>query len=401
MKNSSQIDIAHENMSLADFIRQNLEPIIQEWITFAKTRTPASDGMTTLTLRDHVEEILNFIADDLESFQTDFEQVEKSHGEAPKEGGNEDSAAETHAALRLAGGFDIDQMVSEYRALRASVVKLWRAKNKNLSDEDFDNLTRFHEAVDQVMTESITHYTRKIADSRNMFLGILGHDLRNPLGAILMSGQLMGLRGQLNPKQTILAAQIVESTERATEIITSLLDLTITGLGSGLPVVRELMDMSAVSKQLVAEMQAQYPQKKIFLETTGDMHGDWDKTRIGQVFSNLIGNAVQYSSSESAIHVFVKREFEAVILSVHNEGIPIPRDHIGKIFDALDRGAERRTESSNLGLGLYITKQIILAHGGTISVTSTQEEGTTFIATLPRHSSEKISKNIEEENTNT
>src|SRR6476619_7367564 len=140
---------------LADFIRHNHAAIVKEWIDFARTRSPASDGMSKLALQDHVVDILKFIAADLESPQTRAEQVDKSHGLAQEDAPFRQSAAEVHSALRLADGFDIDQMVSEYRALRASVVKQWVAQHKTLASTDVEDLTRFNEAIDHAVTESV------------------------------------------------------------------------------------------------------------------------------------------------------------------------------------------------------------------------------------------------------
>ena len=126
-------------MRLAHFIRENPAPIIGEWEQFARSLTPASDGMNRLALRDHVEDLLSFIADDLETPQSKTEQIEKSHGE--KADTLETSAAETHAALRFADGFNMDQMVAEYRALRASVIKLWETQRGRATDVDFRDLT--------------------------------------------------------------------------------------------------------------------------------------------------------------------------------------------------------------------------------------------------------------------
>ena len=123
---------------LADFIRNNHPAIIKEWTDFARTRSPASDGMSKLALEDHIADILKFIADDLESPQTPRERVEKSRGSAVENGPFDQSAAEIHSALRLADGFDIDQMVSEYRALRASVMKQWVAQQESLASTDIE-----------------------------------------------------------------------------------------------------------------------------------------------------------------------------------------------------------------------------------------------------------------------
>jgi hypothetical protein len=236
-------------MRLAHFIRENPRPIIGEWEQFARSLTPASDGMSRLALRDHVEDLLAFIADDLETPQSKAEQIEKSHGE--KSDTPEASAAETHAALRFADGFDMDQMVAEYRALRASVIKLWETQRGQATDVDFRDLTRFNEALDQQMIESIHHYTEKSVLSKDMFLGILSHELRNPLGSMAMSAELAPKLGALTEQQKTLMSTIARSGARAIEIVNHLLDLTRVRLGSGLVVVKEPMDMDAVSRQMV------------------------------------------------------------------------------------------------------------------------------------------------------
>jgi len=376
---------------LAGFIRENTKQIIAEWETFARTLIPAANHMTPLALRDHINEILAFIVSDIESPQTGTEQIQKSHGEKEKDPAP--TAAETHAALRLAGGFDIDQMVSEYRALRASVIKLWSKANTQINGTDILDLTRFHESIDQELAESVSHYTKKVSYSKDLFIGILSHDLRSPLNVISMSAQLMLNMGTpdrqqtLNERQTMLTTQIYESASRITVIVDDLLDVTRARFGSGLPVVRAPMDMGFVSQQLVDEMRVAYPTRIMTLEILGDTKGEWDKARIGQVFSNLMGNAIQYSFKDSSIDVTVTGNPEEVIVSVHNEGVPISPGKIETVFNSLTRAvidAGDHPGTVNLGLGLYISKEIVVSHGGTIDVTSSEADGTTFTARFPR-----------------
>jgi signal transduction histidine kinase len=375
-----------DNMRLAAFIRKTQQPIIEHWEIFARTLVPASDDMSPRSLRNHIKDILAFIADDIEAPQTDSERVEKSEGKKPKN--TEHSAAEIHASLRQTGGFSMDQMVSEFRALRASVIKLWEAQLTEATKTDVSDLTRFDESIDQAITEGISYYTKTIDHSRDLFLAVLSHDLRNPIGAMKMSAQLILNIGALNERQTSFVSQIVASAERATEIINHLLDITRARLGSGLEVIKKDMDMAFVSRQLIDEMRAMHPSRKFELEISGETEGKWDKARIGQVFSNLLGNAVQYGFKDLPIGVTIKGDPETVSVSVHNDGIPIPPDAIGGIFDELTRaGGEKSAnaqESTNLGLGLYITKQIVSAHGGTVGVTSSEKNGTTFTALFPR-----------------
>lgn len=149
------------------------------------------------------------------------------------------------------------------------------------------------------------------------------------------------------------------------------------------------MDVAFVSRQLVDEMRALHPGRTFTLEISGDTEGEWDKPRIGQVLSNLLGNAVQYGFTDAPIGVTVEGNAEAVLLSVHNHGVPIAPDAIAGIFDSLTRGAPENGDqprSLHLGLGLYITKEIVSAHGGSIGVTSTEKAGTTFTISFPRSS---------------
>ena len=373
-------------MSLAAFIRGNTDSIIEEWQNFARGLEPASDGMSPLSLRNHIVQILTFIADDIDSPQSDCEQITKSHGEKRHNSTPTESPASVHASLRLDGGFSMDQMVSEYRALRASVVRLWTEGRNEVGIGDLSELTRFNESVDQELTESISFYTKTLDHSRHMFLGILGHDLRSPLGAAKMSAQLALHIGPLNERQTMLMSQVVSSAGRATEIVEHLLDLARSRLGSGLPIIKQHMDIGFVTRQLVDETRVIHPGRKITLEVSGDTEGEWDKARLGQVLSNLLSNAVQYGFTDMPICVTVKGSTEEVVLSVHNDGVPIPPAVRARIFDSLVRGASKDTDSPshNLGLGLYITKAIVSAHNGTIDVKSSEKGGTEFIVRFPR-----------------
>ncbi len=376
-----------EPLRLADFIRANVDSIVAEWIRFAQTREPASENMTDLALKDHIVEILAFIADDLETTQTKKEQVQKSRGLGIADGEFTRSAAEVHATLRLSDGFNIDQMVSEYRALRASVVKQWTATGQVLPATDLEDLTRFNEAIDQAMTESVADYTKVINQSRDMFLGVLGHDLRNPISAVLMTARTMSKRDTADSRQSMLASQIARTMERATSILDDLLELTRSTFGAEIPLVRTPMQMDELGAQLVEEMRTFSNGRQIEIDTRGEMQGEWDKARMGQVFSNLIGNALQYSPDGSAVTVTVSGQEDRVLISVHNSGDPIPLDTQKTIFKSLTRGFDSSSQgagSTNLGLGLFIAHKIVTAHGGTLAVDSSRDRGTTFTAVMPK-----------------
>ena len=378
-------DLKTLDRRLPVFIQRNTDLIVGEWESFARTLMPSAAGMTPLALRDHIHQILAFVVCDMRSSQTATEQKEKSQGDKKQD--QPVTAAQTHAAIRLAGGFNIDQMVSEYRALRASVLKLWSRSAPAFDAQDIRDMTRFNESIDQELTESIDFYTCKAAQAKELLTAILGHDLRGPLQAIMMSTELALHLGGLGDRQVMLAKQTMDSALRMNTLISKLLDVTRARFGDKLPVVRAMMNMGFVAQQIVDEVRVVNPQRTITLNMSGVLTGEWDKARIGQVFSNLISNAIQYGFQHSPVRIEVEGCSETMILTVSNDGPPIPPDKINTIFDPLTRILSNNGSlppSANLGLGLYITKEVVMAHGGTIDVTSSEMEGTVFTARLPR-----------------
>lgn len=371
---------------LSVFISDNTYSIVEEWENFAKTLTPSAEGMTPLALRDHIHQILDFIEKDITSSQTPKEQTKKSKGNKDNKSGN--TAAEIHASLRLSGGFNIEQMVSEYRALRASVIKLWGRTNPHMDKEDVEELTRFNESIDQALAESVSFYTKEVLHSKDIFVGILSHDIRGPLQAITLSTELLIHTGNITERQKIIAKGALESADRISSLVDNLLDVTRARFGGGLHIVRSLMDVSFLAHQIVEEIRIVHPSRTINLDTPEELKCEWDKARIGQVFANLISNALQYSFKDTPVWISIAKSQDSVYISINNDGLPIPREKINSIFDPLTRGSvnndEKKIMSSNLGLGLFITREIVQAHGGNISVSSSELDGTIFTVEIPR-----------------
>ncbi|AHL33449.1 histidine kinase [Pseudomonas brassicacearum] len=374
-------------MRLADFILDNIEPILQAWEDFAKTITPASEGMDSVALRDHAEQMLRTIAADLRTSQTRKERIAKSHGDAPAT--DAETPAETHAIIRQSSGFTVEQMVSEYRALRTSVLMLWMPHTQLEHKQVMDDLIRFNEAVDQALAESVVSYSSAVDAARNIFLGILGHDLRSPLGAILLSSEVLLRAGDLPAKATKISSRIYTSVKRATKIVGDLLDFTRTQLGSGIPVQRFNGDLVAACEGMVEEARAYHPENRILFETTGPLEGLFDQARMEQVFSNLIGNAVQHGTEGTPITVSLSAEEDTAVVAINNQGKPIAEDAIGSIFNPMVRqlhsGEMQYGSTAGLGLGLYIASAIVAAHKGTIEVHSKVRSGTTFTVRIPLH----------------
>jgi len=371
-------------MRLAAFIRSNVEHIAAEWELFAATLLPKEEFSKSM-LRDGIIDMLDEIAADMDSFQSDEQQQGKSEGE-PRRYQHMEDAAERHALARVKMGLSSRQVISEFRALRATVVRLWQQDSTEINQSSLYDLTRFNEAIDQALTEAAVRYTTEIERSRELFLGILGHDLRNPLAAISGLAQLLP-RAKDADRQREFASQILISVGRMSHMITDLIELARVRLGTGIAINPAPTCMRRVCASAVEEMKAIYPKRVFRLNCEEDIPGEWDQARMSQLLSNLLGNAVQHGEGHSPITVTARRGGNGVDIAVHNSGMAISPRLIPKLFDCLVQGApgprDAEDNSTSLGLGLYIAREIIVAHGGTIEVCSTEAEGTTFTAHLP------------------
>jgi signal transduction histidine kinase len=374
---------------LADFILANRGAILAEWEAFARTCTPASGSMNLQALSDHANEMLAVIAQDLTTPQNAAEQQEKSKGNAPIASDEARTAAEKHGTGRAESGFSMDQMVAEYRALRASVIRLWSKEQGEVTREDLDDLTRFNEAIDQSLAESILRFTQDLDKSKEMFLAILGHDLRNPIGAVMTSARFMLETKELTEPHLTLTTRIVSASTRMQQMVGALLDFTRSRLGGGIPITRARINMGKVVHDVVDEIAAAHPARTINIDARGSLDGDWDCERITQVLSNLISNALEHGGERTVVNVGVQGDAREVRIAIHNRGPSIPPEQLDGIFNAMKRQGDSGAAagpSGNLGLGLYIADQIVCAHKGRMEVESSEERGTTFTVVLPRNS---------------
>ena len=375
-------------MRLAQFITENLEEILLEWEAFAASILAPGQIMTSLALRDHATQILQAIAEDIEEGQSELEQAYKSKGYV-RIAESTRTAAMTHGALRYLAGFDLRQLAAEYRALRASVLRLWLKRGVSGENALYE-MTRFNEAIDQALAESIANYSNEVALSRDTFLAILGHDLRSPLAAIansslyLRSPGLLPLGGPLDA-----AKRIDRSSAKMSAMIRDLLEYTRTRLGRAIPVSPQAVSMEQICALALDEIRAVHPERMFTLETSGELNGEFDSERLQQVLSNLLNNAVRRGARSHPITLSAHGEADRITVQVKNYGRRIPPDQLQVIFNPLVQIPsglvdEDSTPSTSLGLGLYIAHEIVAMHGGTMAVESSDEDGTVFSARLPR-----------------
>lgn len=374
-------------MRLATFIISNLDEILHEWEEFASTLTPLKDAVR-LELRDHAAEVLRVIAVDLQTPQAEADRVAKGKGWAPVRG--LDTAAEIHAEARLSSGLNSDQVMAEFRALRASVLRLWTRKEALCTPEEIEDMVRFNEAIDQAQSESMARYAKLLRDAQSLFLAILGHDVRSPLGAVSMGSQVL-LHDQTLPSKVLkVALRIFNSSKRVDEIVRDLLDFSTSHLGDGIPIDPYTVDTGKVCTDVVEEARTFHPDRQIELTIDGDVVGTWDGPRLAQAFSNLISNAIQHGEPDSPVYVTLVGNASGISFTVANDADVIPEQKLRALFDPVKSFAIRppseRTASrvQNLGLGLYVVKEIVKAHEGEVAASSTAETGVKFTLTVPR-----------------
>ena len=375
-------------MRLSDFIVQNVDRIVDEWEKFAATLTPAADSMNSVELRDHAKSILLAAARDMNTAQSKAEQIAKSQGEEIGKTPTLDQAAASHGELRHTVGFDLVQMTSEFRHLRATVIRFWVESLTSPEIGYFTDMIRFNEAIDEALAESTAAYAERVTRSRDIFLAILGHDLRAPLQAISMSSEILMRKAGLSEADMGYVKRIKSSSQHMATMVSDLLEFVRSRLGATLPIERKPMEMAAACHDAIDAASAGHPGCDPEFSTSGDTQGEWDRARIDQLLQNLIGNALQHGASRHKITVTLMGSDSHISLSVHNEGEPIAEEAIGSIFDPLVRSlneqAGTHNPSTSLGLGLFIVKEVVNAHGGSITVTSNFGDGTTFTVVLPK-----------------
>jgi phosphoserine phosphatase RsbU/P len=226
---------------------------------------------------------------------------------------------------------------------------------------------------------------KRQTEFEQQLIGIVSHDLRNPLNAILLSSSILKRREELSDKDIKGVVRIQNSAERAARMVNDLLDFTQARLGGGIPIEPRQADLRSLTRNVIDEVEAAYPGRELIISHDGETQGSWDPDRLGQVLQNLATNALKYSPEGSAVRISTSTQDGWISLSVHNQGAPIAAQLLPGIFEPMRRGTNEVDHSGrSIGLGLYIVKQVVEAHKGTVEVRSDEASGTTFTVRLPR-----------------
>jgi signal transduction histidine kinase len=287
-------------------------------------------------------------------------------------------------------GFDLVQLFAEFRAMRASVMAIWQksAGAAGLSGS-IEDVTRFNEGMDKALAQSVQRYSSEVAASRDMFLAVLGHDLRGPLSGIDMSALVLAKTDLSEAARQKAAARIKRASHSMKRLITDLLEYTRTRLGAGIPIERTACDLGPVCEASLEDIRAGNPEQQFVQRMSGDLNLQADSARMQQALSNLLSNAVQHGNRQSPVTLTADGEAHDIVLRVCNSGDPIASDVLQSIFEPLVQAPNASSEAhersrTSLGLGLFIVREIVLAHGGAISVESSAAAGTMFTIRLPR-----------------
>lgn len=363
-------------MQLATFLESARDQILEEVVAFAKT-IPALKKTDEKALRNHLPQVLEAISADLRTPQSRTQSIDKSHGNAPR--GSATSSAQTHGLMRAQSGIDIEQLVAEFRALRSSILRLWSEAHPVRPDA-IEDITRFNEAIDQAVAESVQFYAQERERWREIFLGVLGHDLRAPLNAITIMADVM-IKQDVAPAQQ--TAMLGRQVRRMKTLLDSLLEYSRSNLGVGMALHLAPTDLTAACKEEVELQRAAYPAAEITFHAQGPAEGAYDVSRVREALGNLVSNAVKHGDAGGTISVTVEGGTNGVALSVRNAG-ELATEGIDELFEPLRRG---RTgpgpDRTHLGLGLFIARQIARAHGGDV-MGHCEKHQVRFTLTLPK-----------------
>lgn len=364
-----------------------MEELLEEWELFARSLPIPGAAISKTDLRDHARQMLEAIVRDMDGIESAAQRKKKSTSEVSEIAGAQ-TAASIHGSLRQLSGFTLPQLTAEFRAMRASVLRLWMAQVTVTSKTAVADILHFNEAIDQALQESAIRYSQQSDRTRNTFLAILSHDLRSPLTTMTMAGALLS-RPSADPSSSVqIGARVARSAATMTTMVNDLLEFARTQLGGRMPVTPSLGDIGEICKRAVEDASAAHPKCKFQLSTTGEMIGDFDAPRLAQLFSNLLNNAAQYRSDDQPVTITACGDADTAVVQVTNFGRQIPAASLQAIFDPLVQLAmsdeHKAPNATSIGLGLFIAREIASAHGGTIGAESSLERGTVFTVRLPR-----------------
>ena len=377
-------------MRLADFITSEAESILQEWESFAHTLKPAADNMTDKELRNHAALMLKIIAKDLRTVQSAEQQLEKSHGDEP---GEHNDAG--HGLARQESSFTIEQVVSEFRALRSSVLRLWAESLPLRCATDIGDIIRFDEAIDQLLAASVFSFAaaklkaeETEQERRSQFLAMLGHELRNPLSPISSAAAVLKRTKNDDPVIDNVSNIIARQVAHMASLVDDLLDVSRVTRGM-IEIKLEVVDMRQVIEHAVEQVSPQINarhQKLVVTTPPEPAVVQADKKRVVQIITNLLANAAKYTPEGGHLQLKTTLLQGEVVISVEDNGAGMTPEFVPLAFELFAQAARTPDRAQGgLGLGLALVKNLVELHGGQVACSSEGlGKGSQFTVRLPR-----------------
>jgi signal transduction histidine kinase len=351
-------------VDLDELIASQRERIIRRWTERVQQMATEARTLDPPTLVDHLPGVLD---DMIGTFARRGSMAE----------GN---AAVEHGKQRLRVGFDLATVVHEYAILRDCILDVIAERGRPLSVDEARGLG---DAINTGIADAVVEYSAARTHIIEMFIGVLSHDLGDPLNAVSTGAQLI-LRheGELPAVVVRVCRRIASSAERMSHLLGELMDFSRAGLGGGLRLRRRWIDLRDLAASVADELELSHPERRIIVEGGDPCSGSFDVDRMRQVWSHLGTHALRSGVAGAAPVFRLRATADEVILECHYQGASLGRQQLGSLFDPFVPHT-----GGGSGLGLYLVREIVRAHDGTIEVESSEEAGTTFRIRLPRGAS--------------
>ncbi len=347
---------------VAELLRREQAALVAAWEADVRRDLPESQQLNRPVLREHAYPLLAGLASWIERAPH-----RADHELAP--------LPDTPALQRLGYAAGLKTIIRELGQLRVVIL---RALAELPEPPETDSVIRLHEAIDRAVAELVREFAQRREDARDRFIGILGHDLRDPIGAVTITARILGR----HPRIRSHAERIEKASQRMMRMVDDLLDFARGHLGTGIPARPAPQDLGEICRVAADEIGAAHADRSVAVELHGDLHADVDRDRAVQALENLVANAIQHGTGAVEIVAAEAEDRESIVTSVTSHGPPIPADALARIFEPVASG-EPETRRAGLGLGLYIVELIARAHGATVEVSSNTER-TVFTIRWPR-----------------
>jgi signal transduction histidine kinase len=352
---------------VAQLLRAERERIVELWVDEVRRDLPAALQAQRPVLREHAYELLAGLAAWVEGAT---EKATRAFG----------VLVENPALQALGYGMGLETLIRELGQLR--IVILRDIFSRADAGELHESVLALAAGMDHAIADATSRFAQQREDVRDRFIGILGHDLREPLSSVQITARILGR----HPKLRNHTDRIEQACDRMMRMVGDVLDFARGHLGGGIPARPAPHDLGEICRLATDEIGAANPERTLTIDLRGDLHAHVDRDRVIQAMTNLLSNAIQHGTGSIEVCARQADDHETIVTSVTSHGAPIPSQELTRIFDPFAR-ADAALARPGLGLGLYIVQQIALAHGAQCEVTSS-DEATTFAIRWPRGSSE-------------